>query len=136
MKIGSSVVSKVYFVCTLLQNIRTCLYGNQISEFFQLEFSWLVDYFQKSEGHFDWTASLFYSHTLYFFAFECNAKKLCNSTLVFFFFFSFSFPPLFLEGLPKVFWTTFNQLLPMKRVTKIRIISLDILKRVSVNIAP
>ena len=34
-RIGSSAAGKIYCVCALLQNAGTCLYGNQISEFFQ-----------------------------------------------------------------------------------------------------
>ena len=33
-------------VCDLLQNARTCLYGNHIFEFFQLDPSPLEDHFQ------------------------------------------------------------------------------------------
>ena len=35
MGIGLSAASKIYCACALLQNAGTCLYGNQISEFFQ-----------------------------------------------------------------------------------------------------
>ena len=33
--IGLNAAGKIYCVCALLQNTGTCLYGNQISEFFQ-----------------------------------------------------------------------------------------------------
>ena len=35
MRIGFSAAGKIYCVCALLQNAGTCLYGNQISKFFQ-----------------------------------------------------------------------------------------------------
>ena len=34
LKIGMSSVGKMYLVCTLLNNVVTCLYGNKTSEFF------------------------------------------------------------------------------------------------------
>lgn len=37
LKIGLSSVGKMYVTCALLQNARTCLYGNQTSTFFLLE---------------------------------------------------------------------------------------------------
>ena len=37
LKIGLSNVGKMYIVCALLRNATTCLYGNQTSEFFDLE---------------------------------------------------------------------------------------------------
>ena len=37
MKIELNAVSKIYCVCALIQNAKTCLHGNQISEFFQLD---------------------------------------------------------------------------------------------------
>ena len=46
MKIGVSAVGKIYRVCSLLQNPRTCLCGNQISEFFQVDPPLLEDHFQ------------------------------------------------------------------------------------------
>ena len=36
MKIGLSAIWKTYFVCGLLQNARTCLYGNKVSEYFNI----------------------------------------------------------------------------------------------------
>ena len=37
MKIGLSAVGKMYCVCALLQNARTCLYGNKVSEHFHVD---------------------------------------------------------------------------------------------------
>ena len=37
LKIGLSSVGKMYIVYALLRNAITCLYGNQTSEFFDLE---------------------------------------------------------------------------------------------------
>jgi hypothetical protein len=45
LKIGLSCVGKMYLTCALLQNARTCLYGNQTSTFFQLEPPTLQQYF-------------------------------------------------------------------------------------------
>ena len=38
----------MYLVCALLRNAITCLYGNQTSEFFDLELPTLEEYFQES----------------------------------------------------------------------------------------
>ena len=46
MKIGLSTGGKICCVYDLLQNARTCLYGNHIFEFFQLDPSPLEDHFQ------------------------------------------------------------------------------------------
>jgi hypothetical protein len=46
LKIGLSSVGKMYLVCALLRNAITCLYGNQTSEFFNLEPPTLEEYFQ------------------------------------------------------------------------------------------
>ena len=46
MKIALSAVGKIYCVCALLQNTRTCLYGNWISQFFQLDPPLSEDYYQ------------------------------------------------------------------------------------------
>ena len=46
LKIGLSSVGKMYIVCALLRNAITCLYGNQTSEFFDLELPTLEEYFQ------------------------------------------------------------------------------------------
>ena len=43
---GLSPVGKVYIVCSTLQNAHTCLYGNYISEIFELEQPSIRDYFQ------------------------------------------------------------------------------------------
>ena len=45
MKIGSSPVGKIYLVCGILQNAHTCLYGNIVSEFFNLQPPTLQEYF-------------------------------------------------------------------------------------------
>ena len=45
-KIGMSPVEKVYVVCAILQNANTCLYGNIISETFNMESPNISDYFQ------------------------------------------------------------------------------------------
>ena len=45
LKIGLGSVGKMYVVCALLRNAFTCLYGNQISEFFELDPPSLQDYF-------------------------------------------------------------------------------------------
>ena len=46
LKIGLSSVGKTYVVCALLRNALTCLYGNQTSDFFELEPPSLQDYFR------------------------------------------------------------------------------------------
>lgn len=46
LKIGLSSVGKMYIACALLRNAVTCLYGNQTSEFFDLEPPTLEEYFQ------------------------------------------------------------------------------------------
>ena len=46
LKIGLSSIGKMYVVCTLLRNAKTCLYGNQTSDFFELDPPTLQDYFQ------------------------------------------------------------------------------------------
>ena len=45
MMIGLSVVRKAYFVFGLLQNARTCLYGNKVSEYFNTDPPELEQYF-------------------------------------------------------------------------------------------
>ena len=45
LKIGMSCVGKMYVVCALLQNALTCLYGNQTSQYFELDPPTLQDYF-------------------------------------------------------------------------------------------
>ena len=37
LKIGMSAVGKQYIVCALMRNALTCLYGNNTSEYFQLD---------------------------------------------------------------------------------------------------
>ena len=44
-RIGVSHVAKVYIICSLLQNAHTCLYGNLISENFNLNPPQIRDYF-------------------------------------------------------------------------------------------
>ena len=45
-KIGLSPVGKLYIICSLMQNAHTCLYSNQISDFFGIDLPTLVEYFQ------------------------------------------------------------------------------------------
>ena len=44
-RIPMSLVGKVHVVCALLQNAKTCLYGNIISEAFNMESQNIRDYF-------------------------------------------------------------------------------------------
>ena len=46
LKIGLSSVGKMYVICALLRNAKTCLYGNETSDFFELDPPNLEDYFQ------------------------------------------------------------------------------------------
>ena len=46
LKIGLSSIGKMYVVCALLRNAKTCLYGNQTSDFFELDPPTLQEYFQ------------------------------------------------------------------------------------------
>ena len=45
LKIGLSMVGKMYVVCVLLRNGITCLYGSQTSEFFYVQPPTLDEYF-------------------------------------------------------------------------------------------
>ena len=45
LKIGLSSIGKMYVVCAILRNALTCLYGNQTSDFFELEPPSLQEYF-------------------------------------------------------------------------------------------
>ena len=45
LKIGLTAVGKMYSVCAILRNALTCLYGNQTSDFFNLEPPTLQEYF-------------------------------------------------------------------------------------------
>ena len=45
LKIGLSCVGKMYLVCAVIQNALSCLYGNQTSEFFDLDTPSLEEYF-------------------------------------------------------------------------------------------
>ena len=46
LKIGLSCVGKMYIVCALLKNARTCLYGSMTTEFFGLDPPDIRQYFQ------------------------------------------------------------------------------------------
>ena len=46
LEISLSSVAKIYLVCGLLQNARTCLYGNKVSEYFEMDPVTLEEYFQ------------------------------------------------------------------------------------------
>ena len=37
MKVNLSPLGKIYFVCALLENAQTCLYGNQVSQMFEID---------------------------------------------------------------------------------------------------
>ena len=45
LKIQLSAVGKMYIVCSLLQNARSCLYGSMTSKYFDCEPPLLLDYF-------------------------------------------------------------------------------------------
>ena len=45
MKINLSAIGKMYIVCALLENARTCLYGNIVSTYFELSSPSLQGYF-------------------------------------------------------------------------------------------
>ena len=45
LKINLSAVGKMYIVCALLQNARTCLYRNQTSNYFGLDPPSIEEYF-------------------------------------------------------------------------------------------
>ena len=45
LKIRLSAVGKMYIVCSLLTNARTCLYGSQTSKYFNLDPPSLNEYF-------------------------------------------------------------------------------------------
>ena len=45
LKIGLSPVGKMYRVCALLTNARTCLHKTQTSEFFNIDLPTLEEYF-------------------------------------------------------------------------------------------
>ena len=45
-KIGLSPIGKMYIVCALLQNAHTCLYGNMISDYFNMDPPAIQEYFQ------------------------------------------------------------------------------------------
>ena len=46
LKVGSSSIGKICFVCGLLQNARTRLYGNKVLEYFEMNPMALEEYFQ------------------------------------------------------------------------------------------
>ena len=45
MKLHLSPIGKIYFVAALLQNAHTCLYGNLVSDFFDLQPPSVYGYF-------------------------------------------------------------------------------------------
>ena len=45
MKVNLSPLGKIYFVCALLENAQTCLYGNQVTQMFEIDPPSLNDYF-------------------------------------------------------------------------------------------
>ena len=45
LEVGLSSVGKIYFFCGLLQNVRTSLYGNKVSEYFEMDPMALEEYF-------------------------------------------------------------------------------------------
>ena len=46
LKVGLSSTGKIYLVCGLLQDARTCLYGNKVSEYSEMDPMILEEYFQ------------------------------------------------------------------------------------------
>jgi hypothetical protein len=44
-KLNLRAVGKMYYICALLENARTCLYGNIVSSFFELSPPTLDEYF-------------------------------------------------------------------------------------------
>ena len=46
LKVGLSSIGKICLVCGLLQNARTCLYGNKVSEYFEMDPITLEEHFQ------------------------------------------------------------------------------------------
>ena len=47
LSIRLSPTGKIYIVCALLQNAHACLYGNIVSDYFELQPPNLEDYFQE-----------------------------------------------------------------------------------------
>ena len=45
LKINLSAIGKMYLICALLTNAKTCLYGNMTSQFFNCDPPSLEDYF-------------------------------------------------------------------------------------------
>ena len=45
LKIGLSSIGKMYIVCALLKNARTCLYGSMTTDYFQLDPPVITNYF-------------------------------------------------------------------------------------------
>ena len=45
LKIGLSQIGKMYLVCALIQNVITCMYGNQTSNYFDLNPPTVHEYF-------------------------------------------------------------------------------------------
>ena len=44
LKIGLSPIAKMYMVCALLTNVRTCVYGSMTSSYFNLDPPTLAEY--------------------------------------------------------------------------------------------
>ena len=49
LKIGLSSIGKMYIVCALLKNARTCLYGSMTTDYFQLDPPVITNYFVYNE---------------------------------------------------------------------------------------
>ena len=45
LKVGLSSIGKMYIVCTLLKNARTCLYGSMTTEYFRIDPPVITNYF-------------------------------------------------------------------------------------------
>ena len=46
LKVQLSAVGKMYIVCTLMQNARSCLYGSSTSDYFGIKPPTIYEYFQ------------------------------------------------------------------------------------------
>ena len=51
LSIRLSPVGKIYIICALFQNARTCLYGNIVSDFFVLQEPSLEEYFYNKSTY-------------------------------------------------------------------------------------
>ena len=47
LKIQLRAVGKMYIVCALLQNVRSCFYGNSTSSFFDCNLASIQEYFRQ-----------------------------------------------------------------------------------------